>query len=125
MTFVRLFLRCLLVAFIAGACAAQPIALDACRASCDSARAAQAAGVPPCHRAAAGTQIGQPVRPCSLDHAVVPARPGVSVQTTGVASVSSHASLFDHVALRVTAADSSADPPSIPNSVESNTPLRV
>jgi hypothetical protein len=124
MTFVRTLLRWLLTASLAAACAAQPIALDACRAACDSARSAQVAAVPPCHHAA-GWQIGQPTPPCSQDHAVVPADPGVSVHPHGVTSVCSRASLFDDVAPRVTLADSSAGPPSIRISVESNTPLRV
>src|SRR5262249_31320774 len=103
---------------------AQPIALDACRAACDSSRSAQAATAPPCHRAA-GSQIGQPARPCGQDHAVVPADHGISAQPLGVASVCTRALLFDDVAPHVTVADSSAGPPSVPNSIESNTPLRV
>jgi len=124
MSFVRTLLRWLLTASLAAACAAQPIALDACRAACDSARTAQVAAVPPCHHAA-GSQISQPTAPCSQDHAVVPADPGISVHPHGVASACSRASLFDDVAPRVTVADSSAGPPSVHNSVESNTPLRV
>ena len=124
MSFVRTLLRWLLTASLAAACVAQPIALDACRAACDSARRAQVAAVPPCHHAA-GSQIGQPTAPCSQDHAVVPADPGISTHPHGVASVSSRASLFDHVAPRLAIAGSSADPPSIPISVELNAPLRV
>jgi hypothetical protein len=124
MSLVRTLLRWLVTASLASACAAQPIALDACRAACDSARSAQVAAVPPCHHAA-GAQISQPTTPCSQDHAVVPADPGISVHSHGLASVCSHASLFDDVAPRVTVADSSAGPPPIPISLESNTPLRV
>jgi hypothetical protein len=124
MSFVRTLLRWLLTASLAAACAAQPIALDACRAACDSTRAAQVAAVPPCHHAA-GSRISQPTTPCSQAHAVVPADPGISVYPPGVASACSRAPLFDDVAPRLRIADSSAGPPSIPNSVESNTPLRV
>jgi hypothetical protein len=124
MSFVRTLLRWLLTASLAAACAAQPVALDACRAACDSARAAQVAAVPPCHHAA-GSQISQPTTPCSRDHALVPADPGISGHPHGVASVCSRPSRFDDVAPRVTVADSSAGPPSIPDSIESNTPLRV
>jgi hypothetical protein len=124
MSFVRTLLRWLLTASLAAACTAQPIAIDACRAACDTARSAQVAAVPPCHHAT-GSQISQPDRPCSQDHAVVPADPGISAHPPGGASVCSRPSLFDDVAPRMIVADSSAGPPSIPNSVESNTPLRV
>jgi len=123
MTFVRTLLRWLLTASIAAACAAQPIALDACRASCDSARLAQVAAAPPCHHAA-GSRISQPTAPCSQDHAVVPADTGVPAQPLIVA-VRPRGFLFETVATHAAIAGSSAGPPSIPISVESTTPLRV
>jgi hypothetical protein len=124
MSFVRTLLRWLVTASLAAACVAQPIALDACRAACDSARAAQVAAVPPCHHAA-GSQVGQPSPSCGQQHAVVPADPGVAAQPLSVASIDSRPPLFDDSVLRAPVADSSAGPPPIPVSLESNTPLRV
>jgi len=125
MSFVRTLLRWLLTASLAAACAAQPIALDACRAACDSARSARAAAAPPCHHAGAGSQVGQPSPSCAQEHAVVPADPGVGMQPPSVASIDSHPALFSDAVLRPAVADSSAGPPPIPISLESNTPLRV
>ena len=123
MTFVRTLLRWLLMASLAAACAAQPLALDACRAACDSARSAQVAAVPPCHHAAAGAQIGQPTRPCRQDHAVVPADAGVPAQPLTVES-SWYGSAFAAVTPR-TPADSPAHPSPFPIALDSHIPLRV
>jgi hypothetical protein len=128
MSFVRQLLRWLLAVLVVTACAAQPIALDACRAACDSARSAQIAAAPPCHHAAAASQIGQPARPSGQEHAVVPASPSVGGPAPILEFVSLRppASLFDRVVPRACgAADSSAGPPPIPISLESTTPLRV
>jgi hypothetical protein len=126
MTFVRTLLRWLLTTSLAAACAAQPLALDACRASCDLARSTRIAAAPPCHHAAAGSRIGQPVRPCGQDHAVVPADSASSVPApTVVVAASTRASIFEVVTPRVRVAESSADPPAIPLSLASSTPLRV
>jgi hypothetical protein len=124
MSFVRTLLRWLLTASLAAACAAQPIALDACRAACDSARSARAAAAPACHRAA-GSQVGQPSPSCGQEHAVVPADPGVAAQPLSVAPIDSPPPLFNDSVLRAAVADSSAGPPPIPISLESNTPMRV
>jgi hypothetical protein len=127
MSFVRLVLRWLLSVLVGAACAVQPIALDACRAACDSARSARIAAAPPCHHAAAGSHIGQPGRPCGQDHAVMPADPGVGgpAQSPAFAPPSPLASLFDAVARRAIVSDSSAGPPAAPISLVSNIPLRV
>ena len=126
MSFVRTFLRWLLAAFVVVACAAQPIALDACRAACDTARTARIAAAPPCHHGAGASQIGQPVRPCSQDHAVVPADPGVGGPTSSLAFASPgpRSALFGAVTPRAAVVEASSGPPSIPIAITSNTPLR-
>jgi hypothetical protein len=73
MYFVDGFKR-VLVAVAVAACAAQPIALDACSAACERARTVRSAAAPPCHHGAtAAGRISQPARACGQDHAVVPA----------------------------------------------------
>jgi len=124
MSFVRKLLR---VALIILACAAQPIALDACHAACDAARTARIASAPPCHRASVnGPQIGQPPRPCGQDHAVVPADSGAGWPShpLAFATIPARAPLFDGVALP-TVVDSSPDPPAADSQPGSNIPLRV
>src|SRR5215471_13164982 len=125
--FVRTLLRWLFVAVVAAACVAQPVAVDACRAACDTARSAWLAATPPCHHAAAGSQVGQPSRSCGQDHAVVPADPGVGAPAHSLASASHgpSTSLFGAVALRVARVDSSTGPPPISISLASHTPLRI
>jgi hypothetical protein len=127
MSFVRNLLRAL-VAVVAVACAAQPMALDACHAACDRVKAARAAA-PPCHHvAAAGPQIGQNARPCSQDHAVMPGDPGprVAPKTQTILSTAPGVvALFAHDLMRVGPVDSSPGPAPILISLSSNTPLRV
>jgi len=128
MSFVRALLRGLLTSFAVAACAAQPLALDACRAACDTARTAQTAVAPPCHHAAAaGAQIGQPSRPCGQDHAVVPADHGAGGPAHAFASAApaTSPSRCGAVVPRVAVVDSSWGPPSIPIAITSNTPLRL
>jgi hypothetical protein len=127
MYFVRTIRRFALACVVA-ACAAQPIALDACHAACDRARSARIATAPPCHHAsAAGPQIGRPDRPCGQEHAVVPADRGVGARTPSIGwvSVSPCAPLFAAVAPRGVIAGSSPSPPTIPLALISNIPLRV
>jgi hypothetical protein len=127
MSFVRICLRWLLTAFVVAACAAQPIALDACRAACDSART-RVATAPPCHHAASsGPQMGQPARSCSQEHAVVPADPGVGgpAQSVAFVSLAPTPSPFGTLAPRPGLVVPWSRPPAIPISSESNTPLRV
>ena len=127
MSVVRMLLRWLFVTVVAAACVAQPVALDACRAACDTARSARLAATPPCHHATAGSQVGQPSRPCGQDHAVVPADPGVGAPAHSLAFTSHgpNTSLFRAIAPRAARVDSSAGPPLISISIASNTPLRV
>jgi hypothetical protein len=128
MSSVRTLLRGLLTAFVIAACAAQPIAFDACRAACDSARTAQTAVAPSCHHAAStGALIGQPARSCSQDHAVVPADPGAGGPAHAFtwSFPATSPSRDGGVVPRVAVVDPSSGPPSIPIAIASNTPLRV
>jgi hypothetical protein len=118
---LQFFVAALLVA----ACAAQPVAIDACGAACERARISAA---PPCHHEASATgQIGQAARPCGQDHAIAPAAsdtgaPG-HVQT--LASVTPRAFAFGPSPSAISAASGSHSPPHILFALESNTPLRV
>jgi len=126
MSFVRNLLRAL-VGVLAVACAAQPIALDACHAACDQVKAARAAA-PPCHHVApAGPQIGANARPCRQDHAVMPGDPGPGAQprTQSIVSLAPAVVSFAHVFRRDAAADSSPGSPPTLIALISNTPLRV
>jgi hypothetical protein len=128
MFLVRTLLRGLLTAFVAAACAAQPLAFDVCRAACDTARSARIAAAPPCHHASSGgSQISQPARSCSQDHAVVPADPGATGPAPAFAwsAPAASLSLFAAVAPRVALVDSSSGPPLSPLAIASNTPLRL
>jgi len=127
MSVVRTLLRWLIVTFAVAACVAQPVAADACGAACDAARSARLAAAPSCHHAVAGTQVGQPSRPCGQDHAVVPADPGVGspAHLPASRSLAPRPLLFRAIAPRVARVDSSISPPAIFFSLTSNTPLRV
>jgi hypothetical protein len=118
-------LQLVVVALLVAACAAQPVALDACGAACERAHIAAA---PPCHHeAAAAGQIGHPARPCGQDHAVVPADSGsvTSAQRHLVASMTARMATFRSSPCRASITFGVHSPPLFFIPPESNTPLRV
>jgi hypothetical protein len=124
MCFVRNLLRAL-VCVVAAACAAQPIALDACHAACERVKTARVAASPCHHVAPAGPQIGQSARPCGQDHALMPSDgPGAAPKTQMTLSTPpGDITSFAHRPLRGAAVESA--PPSVLITSISNTPLRV
>jgi hypothetical protein len=121
-------LQVLVAAVLVAACAAQPIALDACGAACETARSARSAVAPPCHHeATAAGRIGQTARPCGQDHAVAPAAAGTGapdrVQT--IATVTPRASASGLSLPQAPIAFGSQSPPLFFFALESNTLLRV
>jgi hypothetical protein len=127
MYFVRT-LQFLVAAVLVAACAAQPIALDACGAACERAQNARSAAAPPCHHEAPATgQIGQTTRRCGQDHAVTPAASGTGapdrVQT--IAGVTPRALASGLSLRRAPVVVGSQSPPLFFLALESNTLLRV
>jgi hypothetical protein len=121
-------LQILVAAVLLAACAAQPIALDACGAACERAQNARNAAAPPCHHEAPATgQIGQTARRCGQDHAVTPAASGTGapdrVQT--ISAVTPHASAHGLTLRRAPVVFGSQSPPPLLHPLESNTLLRV